>query len=83
MLVGDASPSSPLDPPLLAALDLVINVKKSCCMRIGQRSNVMRYFSGAFLPWAAFFYCLGPLQSGPVWYQAVLFLRPSDSLRVL
>ena len=35
------------------------------------------------IPLAAFFYCLGPLQSGPVSYQAVLFLRPSDSLRVL
>ena len=31
----------------------------------------------------AFFYCLRALQSGPVTYQAVLFLRPSDSLRVL
>jgi len=39
----------------LVALDSVINVKKSCCMRIGQRSNVMcqrlRSLSGAFLPW--------------------------------
>jgi len=39
----------------LVALDLVINVKKSCCMRIGQRSNVMcqrlRSLYGAFLPW--------------------------------
>ena len=39
----------------LAALYLVINVKKSCCMRIGQRSNIMcqrlRSLSGAFLPW--------------------------------
>ena len=32
---------------------------------------------------AAFFYYLRALQSGPVSYQAVLFLRPSDSLRVL
>ena len=39
----------------LDALDLVMNVKKSCCMRIGQRSNVicqrLRSLSGAFLPW--------------------------------
>ena len=38
----------------LDALDLVINVKKSSCLRIGQRSNVMcqrlRSLSGAFLP---------------------------------
>ena len=40
----------------LEALDLVINVKKSCCLRIGQRSNVkcqrLRSLSGAFLPWS-------------------------------
>ena len=40
----------------LEALDLVINVKKSCCLRIGQRSNVMcqrlRSLSDAFLPWS-------------------------------
>ena len=40
----------------LDALDLVINVKKSCCIRIGQRSNVICQHlcsvSGAFLPWS-------------------------------
>ena len=41
------------------------------------------YVTSTVTSLAAFFYCLGPLQSGPVSYQAVLFLRPSDSLRVL
>jgi len=40
----------------LDALDLVINVKKSCCIRIDQRSNVICQrlcsVSGAFLPWS-------------------------------
>jgi len=40
----------------LDALDLVINVKKSCCIRIGKRSNVICQrlcsVSGAFLPWS-------------------------------
>jgi len=39
----------------LDALDLVINVKKSCCMRIGQRFNAkcqcLHSLTGAFLPW--------------------------------
>jgi len=49
---------SPLDTQKqqgrIHALDLVINVKMSCCIRIGQRSNVIRLcsVSGAFLPWS-------------------------------
>jgi len=39
----------------LDAFDLVINVKNSCCMRIGQLSNItcqrLSALSGAFLPW--------------------------------
>ena len=39
----------------LQALDLVINVKKSCCLRIGPRSDVncerLCSLSGTFLPW--------------------------------
>ena len=38
------------------SMDLVINVKKYCCIRIGQRSNVicprLCSVSGAFLPWS-------------------------------
>ena len=39
----------------LQALDLVINVKKSCCLRIGPRNDVncerLCSLSGTFLPW--------------------------------